>query len=327
MVIIGGPASQLLAGRVAANLNETLALCDYRTFPDGESYSQIQSELDDDIVIIQSTPTDQDLVYLLQLLDICQGRAVKLVMPYFGYARQDKIFQPGEPMTARAVATALNPFLKEGSVHLVNIHAPSIMIHFHCQAENLDATPLLAERIGGMGLHDPVVISPDKGAMNMARTAAAALSCDCDFLQKTRLSGTEVSMAPQEVAVAGRDVVIFDDMIATGGTMATAITMLRRQGAQAGLFGGGSSRADRIGGAEALPLRCGGGPGHGYPGQGSEHGIGGAADSQGAWGLKNVSISQRSKRFIFDLCRTTLNAVGITAAEVEEWGLPFVGNR
>ncbi|MDD1735631.1 MAG: ribose-phosphate pyrophosphokinase-like domain-containing protein, partial [Methanothrix sp.] len=92
MVIIGGPASQLLAGRVAANLNETLALCDYRTFPDGESYSQIQSELDDDIVIIQSTPTDQDLVYLLQLLDICQGRAVKLVMPYFGYARQDKIF-------------------------------------------------------------------------------------------------------------------------------------------------------------------------------------------------------------------------------------------
>ncbi|MDD1723153.1 MAG: ribose-phosphate diphosphokinase, partial [Methanothrix sp.] len=202
MVIIGGPASQLLAGRVAANLNETLALCDYRTFPDGESYSQIQSELDDDIVIIQSTPTDQDLVYLLQLLDICQGRAVKLVMPYFGYARQDKIFQPGEPMTARAVATALNPFLKEGSVHLVNIHAPSIMIHFHCQAENLDATPLLAERIGGMGLHDPVVISPDKGAMNMARTAAAALSCDCDFLQKTRLSGTEVSMAPQEVAVA-----------------------------------------------------------------------------------------------------------------------------
>ena len=232
MVVIGGPASQLLAGRVAASLNESLALCDYRTFPDGESYSQIQSELDDNIIIIQSTPTDKDLVYLLQLLDICQGRPIKLVIPYFGYARQDKIFQPGEPMTARAVASALNPFLKEGSVFLINIHAPSIMIHFHCPAESLDATPLLAERIAGMGLQDPVVISPDKGAMNMARTAARALGSDCDFLQKTRLSGTEVSMAPQEVAVAGRDVVIFDDMIATGGTMATAITMLRRQGAK-----------------------------------------------------------------------------------------------
>ena len=168
----------------------------------------------------------------MQLLDICQERPIKLVIPYFGYARQDKIFQPGEPMTARAVATALNPFLKEGSVFLINIHAPSIMIHFHCPAESLDATPLLAERIADMGLHDPVVISPDKGAMNMARTAARALGSDCDFLQKTRLSGTEVSMAPQEVAVAGRDVVIFDDMIATGGTMATAITMLRRQGAK-----------------------------------------------------------------------------------------------
>ncbi len=231
-MIIGGPASQLLAGRVATTLNETLALCDYKTFPDGESYSQIVTELDDEIVIIQSTPTDHDLVYLLQLLDICQGRHVSLVMPYFGYARQDKIFKPGEPMTARAVATALNPFLKDGRVHLVNIHAPSIMAHFQCPIENLDATALLAERIGSLGLQDTVVISPDKGAMNMARTAAACLGCDCDFLQKTRHSGTEVSMAPQEVAVKGRDVVIFDDMIATGGTMATAITMLRQQGAR-----------------------------------------------------------------------------------------------
>jgi ribose-phosphate pyrophosphokinase len=232
MVIIGGPASQLLAGRVAATLNETLALCDYKTFPDGESYSRIVADLDDDIKIIQSTPTDQDLVYLLQLLDICQGRPIKLVIPYFGYARQDKIFQPGEPMTARAVATALNPFLKEGSVHLVNIHAPTIMAHFQCPTSNLDATSLLAERIESMGLSDTVVISPDKGAMKMAQTAAAALGCECDFLQKTRLSGTEVTMAPKDVPVQGRDVVIFDDMIATGGTMATAITMLREQGAR-----------------------------------------------------------------------------------------------
>ncbi len=230
-MIIGGPASQLLAGRVATILNETLALCDYKTFPDGESYTQIVTPLDDEIVIIQSTPTDQDLVYLLQLLDVCRDRHVSLVIPYFGYARQDKIFKPGEPITARALATALNPFLQNGRVHLVNIHAPSIMAHFQCHIENLDATALLAERIGSMGLADTVVISPDKGAMAMARTAADCLGCECDFLQKTRLSGTEVSMAPKEVAVKGRDVVIFDDMIATGGTMATAIALLRQQGA------------------------------------------------------------------------------------------------
>jgi len=232
MMIIGGPASQLLASRVATILNETLALCDYRTFPDGESYTQIVTPLDDEIAIIQSTPTDQDLVYLLQLLDICRDRRISLVIPYFGYARQDKIFQPGEPMTARALATALNPFLQSGRVHLVNIHAPSIMAHFQCPIENLDATVLLAERIGSMGLKDTVVISPDKGALAMARTAAAFLGCDSDYLQKTRLSGTEVSMAPKEVAVKGRDVVIFDDMIATGGTMAMAISFLRQQGAR-----------------------------------------------------------------------------------------------
>ncbi len=112
-MIIGGPASQLLAGRVAAILGQELALCDYKTFPDGESYTQVVTPLDEEIVIIQSTPTDQDLVFLLQLLDVCQGKKVSLVIPYFGYARQDKIFKPGEPMTARAVATALNPFLKE----------------------------------------------------------------------------------------------------------------------------------------------------------------------------------------------------------------------
>lgn len=230
-MIIGGPASQLLAGRVAAILNETLALCDYKTFPDGESYTQVVTPLEDAVTIIQSTPTDQDLVYLLQLLDVCRESKVSLVIPYFGYARQDKIFKPGEPLTSRAVATALNPFLKNGRVRLVNIHAPSVMAHFECPIENLDATTLLAERIGTLGLKDAVVISPDKGAVAMAKIAATSLDCDCDYLQKTRLSGTEVSMAPKEVAVKGRDVVIFDDMIATGGTMATAITLLRQQGA------------------------------------------------------------------------------------------------
>ncbi len=81
-MIIGGPASQLLAGRVAIILNETLALCDYKTFPDGESYTQIVTALDDEIVIIQSTPTVQELVYLLQLLDVCQGKKGSLLFSH-----------------------------------------------------------------------------------------------------------------------------------------------------------------------------------------------------------------------------------------------------
>jgi ribose-phosphate pyrophosphokinase len=232
-VIIGGPSSQLLAGRVAAILGDQLALCEYKTFPDGESYSQVITEPGDDVAIIQSTLTDRDIVYILQLLDICRDKKVSLIIPYFGYARQDKIFKPGEPMTARAIATALNPFLgEEGKVYTVNIHASSVLSHFNCRAENLDATPLLADSVRSLGLDNPVVISPDKGAVAMAKTAALCLGAECDYLEKTRLSGTEVSIAPKEIDVNERDVVIFDDMIATGGTMATAISLLRKQGAQ-----------------------------------------------------------------------------------------------
>lgn len=232
-MIIGGPSSQLLAGKVAAILGQELALCEYRTFPDGESYSQIVNDLEDEVTIIQSTPRDSDIIYLLQLLDVCREKKITLVIPYFGYARQDKIFKPGEPMTARAIASALNPLLGEdGRVYTVNIHASSVLSHFRCPAENLDATPLLAEKVRSFGLHNPVVISPDKGAVAMAKIAASRLGAECDYLEKTRLSGTEVSMAPKEIDVAGRDVVIFDDMIATGGTMATAITLLRKQGAK-----------------------------------------------------------------------------------------------
>lgn len=231
-MIIGGPASQLLASRVASILGEELALCDYKVFPDGESYTQVVSELDDDIAVIQSTPTDRDIIYLLQLLEVCKDRNVSLVIPYFGYARQDKIFKPGEPMTARAIASALNPFLEKGQVYLINIHARSVLSHFACKSENLDATGLLADKIISLGIENSVIISPDKGAVAMAQTAASRIGAECDYLQKTRLSGTEVSIAPKEIDVKERDVVIFDDMIATGGTMATAITMLRRQGAR-----------------------------------------------------------------------------------------------
>lgn len=232
-MIIGGPSSQLLAGRVAGILGEELALCDYRTFPDGEAYTQVVSELDDDLVIIQSTPTDRDIIYLLQLLDVARDLRISVVIPYFGYARQDKIFKPGEPLTARAVAGALNPFLgSSGRIFTVNIHARSVLSHFSCEARNLDATLLLADRIRDLDLDDPVIISPDKGAVAMAAAAAERLGAAYDHLEKTRHSGTEVSIAPKEIDVHGRDIVITDDMIATGGTMANAIELLRKQGAR-----------------------------------------------------------------------------------------------
>jgi ribose-phosphate pyrophosphokinase len=231
-LIIGGPSSQLLAGRVAAILNQELAMCDIGAFPDGEAYARILSLLPGEVTIIQSTPTDRDIIYLIQLLDACGDREITLMIPYFGYARQDKVFLPGEPLTARAIARVLNPFLCKGRVFTINIHSHSILSHFTCPAQNLDATSLLADEVAKLGLEDPVLISPDKGAVAMAQAASQRLGAEYDYLEKTRVSGTEVRMAPKEIDVRGRDVVIFDDMIATGGTMATAIAMLRQLGAK-----------------------------------------------------------------------------------------------
>lgn len=231
-MIIGGPSSQLLAGRVAGILAEELALCEYSQFPDGEAYTQVCCDLDERVAIIQSTPSDQDIIQLFQLLDVCRGRKVDLVVPYFGYARQDKQFKPGEPLSARAMAVAINSFLEDESrIFTVNIHDRSVLSHFQHQSQDLDATPLLAEKIAKMDLEEPVIISPDKGAVEMAQVAASVLGADYDYLEKTRHSGTEVSMAPKEIDAKGRDVVILDDMIATGGTMAKAISILKEQGA------------------------------------------------------------------------------------------------
>lgn len=232
-MIIGGPSSQLLGGRVAKVLNEDLALCEYSSFPDGEAYTQVCSYLDDEIVVIHSTPSDRDIIQLLQLLDVLRGRRIDLVIPYFGYARQDKQFKPGEPLSARAMAVAIDAFLAEGSrIYTVNIHDRSVLKNFSHEAEDLDAAPLLADEVGRMGLDDPVIISPDEGAVRMAKVAATRLGIDYDYLEKTRHSGTEVSMAPKEIDARGRDVVILDDMIATGGTMAQAISILKSNGAK-----------------------------------------------------------------------------------------------
>ncbi len=229
MDIIGGQASQLLAGRVSEILLENLLVGEFKKFPDGELYTRVLDEFSGDAVtIIQSTVTDSDFVLLLQLIDACSDvKSLNVVIPYMGYARQDKRFKPGEPVSARAIAGAI----KADNVYTVNIHDESILDHFDAAAVNLDATPVIGKYIKSMKLTDPVIISPDDGAIGLARSASDDMGIDFDFLEKTRLSGESVSIKPKNVAVKGRDVIILDDIISTGGTMAETITLLKSQGA------------------------------------------------------------------------------------------------
>lgn len=229
MDIIGGPASQLLAGRVSKALELNLLVSEFKKFPDGELYSRILDYFAGvDVTIIQSTVTDSDFIALLQLIDTCsEASGINVVIPYMGYARQEKQFKKGEPISARALARTI----KADNVFTINIHAESILDYFDAKAVNLDATPMIGKYIKNMEFNDPLIVAPDDGAIALARNAARDLGIDYDYLEKTRLSGESVTIQPKNMNVNGRDVIIIDDIISTGGTIAETISLLRKQGA------------------------------------------------------------------------------------------------
>ena len=227
--IIGGPASQLLASRVARELGKNPTLCDFNRFPDGEVYTCIQDEQLEDVTIIQSTTTDSDIVYLLQMIDACEdASSINVVIPYMGYARQDKKFKTGEPISARAVARTINA----DRVFTVNIHEKSVLDYFSAPASDLDASKLMGSHLKSLNLTDTLILAPDSSAESLAKSAAADLGMDYDYLEKTRHSGDTVTIKTKNLDVTGRDVVLIDDMISTGSTMAESIRLLRDQGAK-----------------------------------------------------------------------------------------------
>ena len=229
MKIIGGPSSQALATRVAREMNIEPTLCEFNRFPDGEVYTRIMEEPMDEVTIIQSTATDSDLMALLQMIDACEdAQVVNVVIPYMGYARQDRKFKSGEPISARAVARAVTA----DRVFTVNIHKPSILDYFSADAFDLDASDILGKYIGSLDLKDPLIVAPDIGAVNLAENTAKGVGIQFDHLEKTRLSGDTVTIKTKNMDVHGRDVVLVDDMIATGGTMAESIKLLKSQGAR-----------------------------------------------------------------------------------------------
>ncbi|HJJ99495.1 MAG TPA: ribose-phosphate diphosphokinase [Methanocorpusculum sp.] len=227
MNVIYTEKSQLLASRVARHLGCRIAEVKYNIFPDGEQYVRVMN-LDDDMVIVASTVDSQSILQAILMLDACEGKSTTLVLSYMGYARQDKRFNDGEPISARALARALSDGADQ--IFTVNIHDPSVLRYFKCPAENLTIAPEIGKYIQKLNLEDPLVLAPDGGAWEFAKGVASVGGWDCDRLDKTRLSGSEVKIAPKHLDASGRDCIIVDDIIATGGSMATAAGMLKEQG-------------------------------------------------------------------------------------------------
>ena len=228
MKVICTEKSQILATRLARALKTTVVDVKYSRFPDGELYL-LAGELDEETIIVSSVVDNDALVQLLLLIDACDSSDLRLVIPYMGYARQDKQFRKGEPLSARAVARAISRGVSECIT--VNIHEPDVLKFFEAPARNISIARDIGAYIKTLNLKNPLILAPDDGALAFAGQVASEGGWEYDHLEKTRLSGEQVTMAPKVIPVASRPVVIVDDIISTGGTIATATGMLYTQGA------------------------------------------------------------------------------------------------
>lgn len=231
ILIIGGSASQKLAADISRILDETLCPLETRKFPDGERYIRIKGKVDDNAIIVQSTgyPQDENLMELIFILKTLKNMGVddiKIVIPYFGYARQEKSFNLGEAVSAQIIAELLE-FAGASHIISVNLHEDGICDLFKIPTDNISAMPVVADYLGKM-LNDPVIIAPDYGALPHAQEIASILKCDYDYLQKTRISANEVKTRPKNMDVAERETVIIDDIISTGGTIVNAAHILAK---------------------------------------------------------------------------------------------------
>jgi ribose-phosphate pyrophosphokinase len=228
MKVICTERSQVLGARLAHILQVPIVNVAFSRFPDGEHYL-VAGDLDDETVIVGSVVDNDALVQLMLLIDACEPSRTHLVLPYMAYARQDKQFKKGEPLSARVVARALSRGVSD--IFTINIHDPEVLKYFAVPAQNLSLARDIGSCIGTLALKNPLILAPDDGALGFAEQVAAAGGWECDHLDKTRLSGVEVRMAPKKLSAASRPVVIVDDIISTGGTIATAAGMLYQQGA------------------------------------------------------------------------------------------------
>ena len=232
-LVVAGSASKPFAEALARELGTTLAHAEHKRFPDGEGYVRLHADArGKDVLVVQSTAPDPNLVELLLWLDAAReagARTVTAVVPYFGYARQDRTFHPGEAVSSRAAGHAIAAAADR--VVTVDPHKLDILRFMGGKATAVSAVPQVAAALKEWGVD--AVLAPDKGALDRAKEAAALLKVPVDHLEKTRLSATEVRMAPKSLDVRGKRVAIVDDLIASGSTMVQAARQLKANGAAA----------------------------------------------------------------------------------------------
>jgi len=232
MYIIGGTASKTIAEDLSKELKVPLAETISKRFPDDELYIRIMDDISGEhVVIVQTTYPDPNIIELFLLQNAVEeagAKEISVVIPYFGYARQDTKFKEGEPISAKAMANLIS--LSADRVITVDPHKEYILDFFSTSAFSCSAITELAKYLKKKNVD--MVLAPDKGALERAKQASQIISCDFDYMEKTRIDGTTIEIKPKKLDTKNKNVAIIDDIISTGGTMAKSIQELKKNGAK-----------------------------------------------------------------------------------------------
>jgi ribose-phosphate pyrophosphokinase len=232
--VIAGPASSDLANNIAKRLGAQLTVAQLRIFSDGESKIKLD-KVGKNCIIVQSAypPTDTHLIQLMMMAKKCTDDGVEdicAVIPYLGYARQDRAFLEGEVVSIALVAKLLETV---GIKHIVtvDIHSQLAMSYF-ASIQNVSSIPLLADHACKMKLREPVAVSPDAGGTNRAKEFARHLKIDMVALKKSRdrVSGEVTVDEKLNTDISRRDVILIDDIISSGGSIIKAAEVLHKKG-------------------------------------------------------------------------------------------------
>jgi ribose-phosphate pyrophosphokinase len=243
LMVFGGRASQELAARIAGRLDVDLGQVDLRTFADGEIYCRYRESIRGaDVFIVQSTaasaahlmtPNDT-LMELLAMIDAAQGASahrIIAVMPWFGYARQDKKSQPREPIAARVVAKCLEA-VGVDRVLTMDLHSGQIQGFFEVPVDHMTAMPMLTQWFLDQAFdNELVIVSPDAGRVKVARNFARKIGVHWAVMEKERPAHQVAEIGYVVGEVEGKTAVLVDDMIDTAGTLCAAARTVLEEGA------------------------------------------------------------------------------------------------
>ncbi len=235
--VFSGSSNRELTEKICNILEIQIGKADLRTFADGEVNFQILENVRGrDIFVVQSASKEVNfhILELLVMIDAfkrASARSVTAVMPYYGYARQDRKDRPRVPISARLIANLLEAAGIDRLLTM-DLHAPQIQGFFTVPVDNLYAFPVLVNYFKSVKLEKPVVVSPDAGGVERAKIMANALSADLAMVYKKRIFPNEIAESILIGDVKGKDAIIIDDMVDTAGTLVKTVELLKEKGAK-----------------------------------------------------------------------------------------------